>query len=1487
MMSKAMTKQKLVSLMLALMLVLGLVPAQSLYADEAAGVGPQTGASTDSSASGKPGIELPGANPEATNDDEGLAPQVQGEQNPDDSTEPVSLDAPPPAAEPSEQAPTQEAEALEQGEEVSVYNNKLSGTVFHDANEDGVHNVDESGIEGIAVELLDAGDAIAAQMLTDGNGTYSFEDIEPGSYRLSIKPQTLGQTEYLLPLPSAGTDRDNKFTTASESVEPIAYTEAVEIADDSTVENVGAGLRTVSIAPLAVGDPLVVDTTTTQLTTTNLQTVIEDSHTPEEIAAATVLEIRGSQDPLGLGGQYSPTASIDYLNSLGVTTLDLSGFNGRLTDYAFAYARGIQLVATGGITTLPLRSFLQCTSLTGLGQTLAQVQAEPNVIDLQQTAITLLSGSGQFFGCSSITTVTMASAINSLPQDVFRECESLHTLSNTLGNARLYPRVIDLAKTGATLYYASGGYQFASCSAIETVTLGPAIKNLPRNVFEGCSSLATLSNTADNARNNLGIIDLDKTAVNMFSSQGGQFAQCSSIVSVAFGSKMDTLASSAFYRCIGLTTLSDTADNVRNNPNVIDLDITAITTLALGGAQFDGCSSLKTVALGSAIQSMPSLFLRATGLTTLSDTIDNARFKPGVVDLDKTEIRTFTGVSQFYGCNDMTTIALGSKIESLPVFVLGYCENLVTLSDTVENAEQNQGIIGLDKTAIRTLESGGNQFCNSTKLTTVALGSKIDTLPTLVFSFCKSLVTLSDTAENTRNTPGIIDLASTAVAAYDQGGQFRSCTSLTTVVLGTAAVEIPYNCFSYCSALRTVTDTVENAEGISEGLLDFGKLHLMTFPTKFGEFYGDTSTRVYIPIDGVVQYTDTFGYMEIFLSPTVQVYDDGSNSRNTFYLHGPANQLPSSILLTNVQASSKTYYYDVKATTDGNGTIVADKSVDGGGFISDLYENRERAQGTLLAEHNYAFENKNLTYTITPDTDYVVKDISVNGTVVNPISVTDNTYVLSGVAQDSEIIVTFETFKTVTEHYVDRAGNPIPSLPDTSQTVSAGSAYTYAGSVPGVTEKVYVGFQTTAPTSSTPSIVADEAIPSIASVDDDADVYLVYGNDFDEDDKEDVKVTRHFVGDDGTAAGTALTGNLTPATKVVNLVDSPYTEAETGVQETGWTYVGWNVNGDLANRTAGAPSVDLVADSNPDVYYVYERIPVTHSIAVSFADTDGNAIEGGARNYTHDAADGSSFSAGIPSISGYTYDHWELDGVAQGSGVATINPVLSSHDVVLVYKAGGGTVPPGPDNYEFVKAPNKKTVRPGEEVYYTFDGFANKWGVPLQRYTITDKPDAGLAITGAHLPAFNNASGVIYDVYYYTASNQKVLVAQGLSAEQAQSLSIPRAANGEHIRALTFDFGDVPVGFGEGNTFSLSFRVWDDPPSRVMYNVGLLTYKVGDEWKAYVIDGPRTSVTLGGFFGLPQTGDGILAQVASFAVLLSLSGAYLFSVRRRRKNRGR
>ncbi|MBD3378686.1 DUF11 domain-containing protein [candidate division KSB1 bacterium] len=65
-------------------------------------------------------------------------------------------------------------------------NTLISGRVWNDENENGIQDNQEPGMTGIPVQLYNSQDQVIATTMTGTNGSYEFQEIDPGDYYLSF-----------------------------------------------------------------------------------------------------------------------------------------------------------------------------------------------------------------------------------------------------------------------------------------------------------------------------------------------------------------------------------------------------------------------------------------------------------------------------------------------------------------------------------------------------------------------------------------------------------------------------------------------------------------------------------------------------------------------------------------------------------------------------------------------------------------------------------------------------------------------------------------------------------------------------------------------------------------------------------------------------------------------------------------------------------------------------------------------------------------------------------------------------------------------------------------------------------------------------------------------------------------------------------------------------------------------------------------------------
>jgi len=123
----------------------------------------------------------------------------------------------------------------------------ISGFLWVDTDWDGYHGSGELSLSGYPVYLYLADDLSkqdrpqpVAQTKTAKNGTYTFNDLEPGTYVAGLISSFIGGKEYLLPMAMTG---DNKFGPDWGSSPIMAFTDNLTVTAGGSVENVNAGMR--------------------------------------------------------------------------------------------------------------------------------------------------------------------------------------------------------------------------------------------------------------------------------------------------------------------------------------------------------------------------------------------------------------------------------------------------------------------------------------------------------------------------------------------------------------------------------------------------------------------------------------------------------------------------------------------------------------------------------------------------------------------------------------------------------------------------------------------------------------------------------------------------------------------------------------------------------------------------------------------------------------------------------------------------------------------------------------------------------------------------------------------------------------------------------------------------------------------------------------------------------------------------------------------
>ncbi len=239
----------------------------------------------------------------------------------------------------------------------------------------------------------------------------------------------------------------------------------------------------------------------------------------------------------------------------------------------------------------------------------------PASVTYEGTTYSVTSIVGAFYGCSSLTSVTIPNSVTSIGSWAFRNCSSLTSLSVEAGNTIYDSRnncnaIIETATntlivgcqntTISNTVTSIGSSAFSDCSSLTSVTIPNSVTSIGEDAFYNCSGLTSV------------------TIPNSVTSIGEEvFMGCSSLTSLTIPNSVTSIGGRAFEGCSGLTSLTI--------PNSVT---------SIGNRAFYYCSGLTSVILGTSVKVIEG---RAFGGCTAIESITCYSMRPPTVNNDAFE----------------------------------------------------------------------------------------------------------------------------------------------------------------------------------------------------------------------------------------------------------------------------------------------------------------------------------------------------------------------------------------------------------------------------------------------------------------------------------------------------------------------------------------------------------------------------------------------------------------------------------------------------------------------------------------------------------------------------------------------------------------------------------------------------------------------------------------------------------------------------------
>jgi hypothetical protein len=233
-------------------------------------------------------------------------------------------------------------------------------------------------------------------------------------------------------------------------------------------------------------------------------------------------------------------------------------------DFAFQKCTSLtSITIPDGVTSIGEGAFLDCTSLTTIEVGAENVNyADVNGVLFNKEKTVLHTypagktgdnyviansvtsiGKGAFFGCSSLTSISIPDSVITIGGYAFYNCTSLTSIT--------IPDSVTSIGEGA----------FSNCTSLTSITIPDSVTSIGEGGFQGCRSLKSIT------------ISDGVTSIGDYAFRG-----CSSLTSITIGNGVTSIGKNAFEQCSGLTSIT------------IGNGVTSI-----GDAAFEYCSRLTAV----------------------------------------------------------------------------------------------------------------------------------------------------------------------------------------------------------------------------------------------------------------------------------------------------------------------------------------------------------------------------------------------------------------------------------------------------------------------------------------------------------------------------------------------------------------------------------------------------------------------------------------------------------------------------------------------------------------------------------------------------------------------------------------------------------------------------------------------------------------------------------------------------------------------------